>query len=388
MKNLFYLFISCLFISCGGNKGSSIPENCSENCFLSYMIEKMNIDSLSVILNIDKRELAKLHILENKLNTELKSEIIEYINDNDKIDNNEVISQISLLPLKNKKSVFLNQELTDNKFALNAFNYLLSKKIINTNKDIIDNEFGLFNQFKHMYYTFSMSEKELLNIWTGIIKKAYNKVNFNKNVENYEDLLEAKYELLNLNSINSNLLQLKSFDFNSIETTNIVEANNKKLINEVYDFTSDLIIGFFTWLILRFVFKSIVGRAIAQNDKFYSIFQDGYSSGKRIIESLSGKEYTSKNEGLFNFIGNLAVNFFNDSSNMKIVEKYKKQKKIWSSVLNTISFVVLLIIFVNKDIKLEKQLEQDLNTWTIENISTNIKLIDELNQKTIRAYEN
>lgn len=388
MKKTIYIVLIMLLISCGKSK-NTIPVDCKKNCLLNCIIEEINIDSISKTLNINHNNIVKLQILENTLNNNLKEEFFKRINDNDEIDK-DLITEIGNLKIIKSKEKLKEIEIQENKYASQKFNELLAKKITEVNKTIINNEFGFFSQFKHMYNTLTTSEEELIVQWTDILKNNYQKIDFNDNLKNYEVFLDYKHKTLkiNYNETDLKLINEKALDFKNIESTKILETNNKKLNNEIYDFTLDLVIGFIIWLILTIIFRNIVGRVIAENDKFYAIFKNGYSAGRKMLSKFTNKEYSSKNDVLFDFISNLAVDFFHSRSNQKLIEEYNRQKSNWSLALNSISFIVFLFIFVKKDIKLENTLEENLNVWAVKNININNKINKELNSKTLKAYEN
>jgi hypothetical protein len=363
----------------------------------SIIIHSVPIDSLSKKLKITNSQLLNLYAGNILLNKEEKIEILEAINNINDIGYKEVsldeydFSTIEIDKTTSDRkldSILKYSEYNDNLLVSKFLEYNLNIKYKKLNEEIIDEEFGFFTQYGHMFKSFFQSEEEIYKTWEEIVTSKHqikNFININLILNNYLNFVSTKHHNFSNKTSNykANFINTKEIN-NSInlKKTSLIETNINKLKNELNDLFFEYLISFIIFIILRFIFSKYSEKLIIEMKGWQEIGEFLVNQGSFYLEKKG-----NKNSGFFKSIGNFINGSINSYQLEKKKEELKRIKKTWSIILNLLLIVGLLIYFIPKDIALEESFREDLNELTTGLVDRNIEINQDLDIITSLNYE-
>jgi hypothetical protein len=364
----------------------------------SIIVHTTPIDSLANRLKITNIQLLNLYAGNILLNEEEKLEILEAINNiNDNgyegisLDEYDFSSIEIDKTTSDKKidSILKYSEYNDNLLVSKILEYNLNIKYNELNEEIINEEFGFFTQYVHMFKSLFQSEEEIYKSWYNIVTEKYQIKNFiglNLILNNYLNFISTKHHYFFNKKANYNISFINSKEINkaiNLKKTSLIETNIGKLNNELNDVLIESFISFIIFIILRIIFSKYSEKLIIE--------MKGWQEFGELLVNHGGSYLAkkgNKNAGFIKSIGNFINSSINSYQLEKKREELKTIKQTWSIILNILLVVGLLIYFIPKDIAIEESFREDLNELTLDLVDRNKEVNQDLDIITTLNYEN
>ncbi|QZT36627.1 hypothetical protein K5X82_15450 [Halosquirtibacter xylanolyticus] len=394
-----YKLLLCLtaitLISCNSSKTNN--SNDSKNNLLAYY--NYNIDSIAKATPISKSDFIKIEIGEIEINREGHDMIQEIIEADKREDISSIKSEYSLEEITTKAPNFspipkeiYSSEIEHNNSFQNHLYSSASKSLIKSAKSVIDEEFGIFRQFHHLWNAllvkcYIKDDSEITSEWNNIIRNKLDlqnlNVNINNRIRNYQNLVYNKHLYLDpKNATKYQELPMVKIDINKLDLM-IEPYIQEKLSNEGYDIGIDIFFTILIVFITSLIYKPLIDNAIINANNWGKIRENLLNTGELLVQS---KRKSKDNPWWMN----LAMDAFKTANKgfteYRIREakaKFESERRLWRSITGSIITIASLCYFVPQDLKIEAQIQEELTQIFIKNIEVkNIDVLENLDNYT------
>lgn len=255
---------------------------------------------------------------------------------------------------------------------------------------IINEEFGFFSQFGHMWdagmVKIHTKDREKFNAgWNEIINDAFNpnllETELNLLISNYVKYSESIHKLIDKKKSVEETSKIPIIELSQLSNnSSVLSFVNGKLGNELLDVLTGVLLEFFVVMFIGFFIKILINKRLKETT--------GYTRARSNLISTFFSVFNKDETSIWGEIIHTISDTFGSSSEEQAKRDYNSKKTLWTFILGTIILIGSLIYFIPKDIEIEENFALELdNEYTEYLKNNNFKVKNILNNNTVEFYK-